>query len=87
MLLDMLGILLKDLLNQTICCRVLFGDLSRMSRDKDLLEGGKEAGRVRMEGMGRGSQPIAIPWDENPTKGGMEGRPGIPEGKSLSAIP
>ena len=87
MLLDMLGILLKDFLNQTICCRVLFGDLSRMSRDKDLLEGGKEAGRVRMEGMGRGSQPIAIPWDENPTKAGMDGRPGIPEVKSLSAIP
>ena len=94
MLLDTLGILLNDFLNQTlgsmiesICCHVHFGDLSRMSRGKDLLEGGKEAGRGRMEGMGRGSQPIAIPWDENLTKGGMEGRPRIPEVKSLSAIP
>ena len=40
-----------------------------------------------MEWMGRGSRPLAIPWDENLTNGGMEGRPKIPEVKSLSAIP
>ena len=49
MFLDMLGILLNDFLNQTICCRVLFGDPSRMSRGKDLLEGG-EGGREGQNG-------------------------------------
>ena len=76
MLFDTVGVLLNDFINQTlgstfesICCDVQFGDLSRMPWGKDLLEGGRD----RVEGMGRGSQPIAIPWRENLTEGGMEG--------------
>ena len=57
MLLDTLGILLNDFLNQTlgsmiesICCHVHFGDLSRMSRANDLLEGWREGGREGQSG-------------------------------------
>ena len=59
MLLDTLGILLNDFLNQTlgsmiesICCHVHFGDLSRMSRANDLLEGWREGGREGQSGWG-----------------------------------